>query len=109
MSERKPFRKFKNNSPSLTVEQKIEQFILRNSRNGFFTKVSTINYKFEIIPEIECDWGSHMVIQCPKCEELFSIDKKCPAFQSIELLLKQNTGLFSNKDQSSYFAGCHSC
>ena len=64
---------------------------------------------FEIIPEIECDWGSHMVIQCPKCEELFSIDKKCPAFQSIELLLKQNTGLFSNKDQSSYFSGCHSC
>ena len=33
---------------------------------------------FEIIPEIECDWGSHMVIQCPKCEELFSIDKKMP-------------------------------
>lgn len=64
---------------------------------------------FEIIPEIECDWGSHMVIQCPKCEELFSIDKKCPAFQSIELLLKQNNGLFSNKDQSSYSAGCHSC
>lgn len=64
---------------------------------------------FEIIPEIECDWGSHMVIQCPKCEELFSIDKKCPAFQSIELLLKQNVGLFSNKDQSSYSAGCHSC
>jgi hypothetical protein len=48
MSERKPFRKFKNKGPSLTVEQKIEQFILRNSRNGFFTKVSTINYKFEI-------------------------------------------------------------
>jgi hypothetical protein len=48
MSERKPFRKFKNMGPSLTVEQKIEQFILRNSRNGFFTKVSTINYKFEI-------------------------------------------------------------
>jgi len=32
----------------LTREQKIEQFILRNSRNGFFTKVSTIPYKFEI-------------------------------------------------------------
>ena len=35
---------------------------------------------FEVIPEIECDWGYHTVIQCPKCEELFSIDKKCPAF-----------------------------
>ena len=48
MSERKPFRKFQNTGPSLTIEQKIEQFILRNSKNGYFTKVSTINYKFEI-------------------------------------------------------------
>ncbi|WP_371504987.1 hypothetical protein [Nitrosopumilus adriaticus] len=47
MSERRPFRRFKK-EPSLTTEQKIEQFILRNSKNGYFTKVSTINYKFEI-------------------------------------------------------------
>ena len=32
----------------MTREQKIEQFILRNSQNGYFTKVSTIPYKFEI-------------------------------------------------------------
>ncbi len=32
----------------MTREQKIEQFILRNSQNGFFTKVLTIPYKFEI-------------------------------------------------------------
>jgi len=48
MSERKPFRKFKRKEPSLTREQQIEKFILRNSQNGFFTKVSTIPYKFEI-------------------------------------------------------------
>ena len=48
MSERKPFRRFKKREPSLTREQKIEQFILRNSQNGYFTKVSTIPYKFEI-------------------------------------------------------------
>ena len=48
MSERKQFRKFRNNGPTLTIEQKIEQFILRNSKNGYFTKVSTINFKFEI-------------------------------------------------------------
>ena len=48
MSERKPFRKFKRREPSLTIEQKIEQFILRNSKSGFFTKVSTIPYKFQI-------------------------------------------------------------
>ncbi len=48
MSERKPFRRFRKREPSLTREQKIEQFILRNSKSGFFTKVSTIPYKFEI-------------------------------------------------------------
>ncbi len=48
MSEKKPFRKFKRREPSLPIEQKIKQFIVRNSKNGFFTKVSTIPYKFEI-------------------------------------------------------------
>ena len=48
MSERKPFKRFKRREPSLSMEQKIENFILRNSKNGFFTKVSTIPYKFEI-------------------------------------------------------------
>lgn len=48
MSERKPYRNFKKREPSLTTEQKIEQFVLRNSSNGFFTKVSTIHYKFEV-------------------------------------------------------------
>jgi len=48
MSERKPYRDFKKREPSLTTEQKIEQFVLRNSRNGFFTKVSTIHYKFDV-------------------------------------------------------------
>jgi len=32
----------------LSIEEKIESFILRNSKNGYFTKVSTIPYKFEI-------------------------------------------------------------
>jgi len=48
MSERKPYRNFKKREPSLSVEQKIEQFILRNSNNGYFTKISTIPYKFEV-------------------------------------------------------------
>jgi hypothetical protein len=48
LSERKPFKRFKRREPSLSIEQKIENFILRNSKNGFFTKVSTIPYKFEI-------------------------------------------------------------
>ena len=43
---------------------------------------------FEIIDEIECDWGFHTVIECPNCKELFSVDKKCPAFSNIFELLK---------------------
>ena len=48
MSERKPYRKFVKKGPPLTIEQRVEKFVLRNSENGFFTKVSTIPYKFEI-------------------------------------------------------------
>ncbi len=48
MSQRRPFRKFQKKGPALTQEQKIEKFILRNSQNGFFTKVTTLPYKFEI-------------------------------------------------------------
>ena len=62
---------------------------------------------FEIIPEIECDWGCHTVIQCPKCEELFSIDVKCPAFQTIEKLLKKNMQLFNTDEQFSYLSKSH--
>ena len=62
---------------------------------------------FEIIPEIECDWGCHTVSQCPTCEELFSIDVKCPAFQTIEKLLKKNTTLYNNDEQFSYLSASH--
>lgn len=48
LSERKPFRRFKKREPSLSTEQKVEQFVLRNSKSGYFTKVSTISYKFEV-------------------------------------------------------------
>lgn len=50
MSEKKQFRNFRKKQTEipLTREQKIEQFVLRNSRNGFFTKFSTLPYKFEL-------------------------------------------------------------
>ena len=41
-------RSFKKREPVLTKEEKVKNFILRNSKNGFFTKISTILYKFEI-------------------------------------------------------------
>lgn len=48
MSERKPYRNFKKREPTLTIEQKVESFVKRNSQSGYFTKVSTISYKFDV-------------------------------------------------------------
>ncbi len=47
---KKSFRKFKR-PKSQTTEEKIKDFVLRNSKNGYFTKVSTLPYKFEISQE----------------------------------------------------------
>ena len=63
--------------------------------------------KFETIDEIECDWGTHIVIQCPKCEELFSIDTECPAFGSVLDLEATNMGLFSGKEKFDYKRNSH--
>ena len=48
MEGKKPYRPFKKSGKPLTTEQKIESFVIRNSKNGFFTKVKTIPFKFEI-------------------------------------------------------------
>jgi len=45
---KKPFRKFQRKAKSQTTEEKIKEFVIRNSKNGYFTKVSTLSYKFEI-------------------------------------------------------------
>ena len=62
---------------------------------------------FEIIDNIECDWGNHTVIQCPKCEDLFSIDCECPAFQNALKLIPFNENLFSGKQKSDYLKNSH--
>jgi hypothetical protein len=64
---------------------------------------------FDVVEDIECNWGSHTVIQCPKCEELFSTDKKCPTFKSVEALLKNNPLLFSEDEQYDYVSNSHPC
>lgn len=48
---RKPFRKFGKREKTLTTEEKIKNFVIRNSINGFYTKISTLPYKFEISEE----------------------------------------------------------
>jgi len=54
VENRRPFRRFNNKSSrpkTLTTEDKIKDFVLRNSKNGYYTKVSTLSYKFEIPEE----------------------------------------------------------
>ena len=43
---KKPFKKLKKTR--LTENEKIKGFILRNSQRGYFTRIPTIAYKFEI-------------------------------------------------------------
>ena len=62
---------------------------------------------FDLIYDIECDWGSHTVIQCPNCEELFAIDHKCPAFSSILDLTKLNPNLLTSQEKSDYLSFSH--
>ena len=38
----------KSREKTQTLEDRIRDFILRNSKNGYYTKVSTLSYKFEI-------------------------------------------------------------
>ena len=48
---KKPFRKSARRPKSQTTEERIKDFVLRNSKNGYYTKVSTLSYKFEISQE----------------------------------------------------------
>jgi hypothetical protein len=64
---------------------------------------------FDVIKDVECDWGTHVLIQCPRCEELFSTDKKCPAFQDILKLTFNNLSLYSKEEESEYQSNSHPC
>ncbi|QUC65505.1 hypothetical protein NsoK4_04515 [Nitrosopumilus sp. K4] len=48
---KKPFRRFSKRSKPQTIEDRIKGFILRNSKNGFYTRASTISYKFNVSDE----------------------------------------------------------
>ena len=43
--------KFAKRKKIETIENRIKNFIIRNSKNGYYTKISTLSYKFEITPE----------------------------------------------------------
>ena len=45
----RPFKKFsRHKSKPITTDEKIKKFVTQNSKNGYFTQVSTLSYKFEI-------------------------------------------------------------
>jgi hypothetical protein len=48
---KKPFRRSVRRPKSQTTEERIKEFVIRNSKNGYYTKVSTLSYKFEISQE----------------------------------------------------------
>ena len=48
---KKRFNRFSKRSKPQTTEEKIKTFVLRNSKNGYFTRVSTLSYKFEVSEE----------------------------------------------------------
>ena len=64
---------------------------------------------FDIVYDVECDWGTHVLVQCPRCEEIFSTDKKCPAFQNILKLLTNNPSLYSGEEETEYQLNSHPC
>ena len=92
---RPPFRKFGKKTfkkpPPVTTEEKIKNFVIRNSRNGFFTKLTTLSYKFEI-PEDEA-WvisGSLLADNVLECVHDENGDAKlCEAEKSLEVLQKE--------------------
>lgn len=79
--------------------------------DNLLLECSSCNVKaiFDLIDDIECDWGYHVVIQCPNCEELFSIDNLCPAFSSMIALLELNPDLFISVEKSNYLSKSHPC
>ena len=48
LQEKKQYKRFTKRTKPQTTEDKIKNFILRNSKNGFYTRISTLSYKFEI-------------------------------------------------------------
>jgi len=64
---------------------------------------------FVKIEDVECDYGIHTLVQCPNCEELFSIDGPCNAFQNLLELADYNSGILTNHEIDYYRLSVHSC
>ena len=64
---------------------------------------------FEKIEDVECDYGIHILIQCPICEDLFSIDGPCNAFHNLLDLADCNPSILNHHERELYRLSAHSC
>lgn len=96
--KKRPFRKFdkrprKRESPP-TTEDLIKNFVIRNSRNGFFTKIPTLAFKFEIPADSAWEIAGSLladnVLECMH-DERTGDPKLCEAGKSYEVLQKEIT------------------
>lgn len=93
LSERKrPFRKFVKRERPQTMEERVKSFVVRNSKNGFYTRVSTLSHKFEISSEQAWDITGSLLSE----GEIESIHdertgemKLCEAGKTYEILSKE--------------------
>ncbi len=99
MSERfkkSPFRKFdrrprKRERPP-TTEELIKNFVIRNSRNGFFTKIPTLSFKFEIPQDAAWEMAGTLIAENVLeviHDERTGDPKLCEAGKSYEVLQKE--------------------
>lgn len=61
------------------------------------------------VEDVECDYGTHTLIQCPLCQELFSIDGPCNAFQNLLYLLDVNHDILTKNEIELYRLSAHAC
>ena len=85
----------------------IDEFTKRYADKSWICSSCNTKIEFELINDVECDWGIHNLIQCPNCGELFSIDKPCFAFQNITELAKANEHLIDERELLQYLSKGH--
>ncbi len=83
-------RKFKR-PPPVSTEDKIKSFVIRNSRNGFFTRLKTLAFKFEITEDEA--WGISGALLSDNVLECFHDEKGevklCEVGHSLDLEQKE--------------------
>ncbi len=91
-----PFKKFdkrpRKRERAPTTEELIKNFVIRNSRNGFFTKIPTLSFKFEIPHDTAWELAGTLLAENVLeviHDERTGDPKLCEAGKSYEVLQKE--------------------